>query len=295
MMLAFWCGYASNSIGGTGDTQLDLAWKLPSIIQGIPAAILALGIWWLPFSPRWLVKRGRDEDALKTLSYLRILPTDHPLVQVEYKEIRAECLFEERAFARDFPDLASREKQSVLVRELAQYWNILRTWDNFKRVATAWLVMFFQQWSGIDAIIYYASKVFESLGMTSSTTAMLSTGVMGCIFFVCTLPAMAVIDKVGRKPMLLLGSAVMFISMVIAGVIVAKFSYDWAAHAVAGWVAVVFIWIYVGAFGATWGPASWTLVSEIFPLAIRAKGASFGASSNWVIAPHFNLLALLPS
>ncbi|OJJ94985.1 hypothetical protein ASPACDRAFT_1892153 [Aspergillus aculeatus ATCC 16872] len=282
IMLSFWCGYGSNNIGGTGEHQSDLAWRLPSIIQGIPAACLALGIWWLPFSPRWLVKQGRDEEARRTLSYLRKLPADHPAVEHEYKEIKAECLFEQRAFARTFPHLAEREKQSVLAREFAQYYNIVRTWDNFKRVAMAWLVMFFQQWSGIDAIIYYASNVFQSLGLTSGTSALLATGVTGVVFFVCTIPAMLVIDRVGRKPMLLLGSTVMFIAMIIAGVIVAKFRHDWPGHPAAGWTAVAFIWVYVGAFGATWGPASWTLVSEIFPLSIRAKGASFGASSNWL-------------
>ena len=287
-MLSFWTGYGSNHIGGTGDTQSNLAWQLPSIIQGIPAACLALGIWWLPFSPRWLIKKGRDEKALKTLSYIRKLPVEHELIQVEYKEIKAECLFEERAFEKAFPTLAAKEKQNIWVREFAQYYNILRTWDNFKRVSTAWLVMFFQQWSGIDAIIYYASNVFESLGLTGGTQALLATGVTGCVFFVSTLPAMAVIDKVGRKPMLLVGSVVMFISMVLAGIIVAKFRHDWAHHADAGWTAVAFIWIYVGAFGATWGPASWTLVSEIFPLSIRSKGASIGASSNWVSFPLGN-------
>ncbi|KAK4506166.1 hypothetical protein PRZ48_004131 [Zasmidium cellare] len=93
---------------------------------------------------------------------------------------------------------------------------------------------------------------------------------------------MAVIDKVGRKPMLLVGSVVMFVSMVLTGIIVAKFRHNWPSHRAAGWTAVSFIWVYIGAFGATWGPASWTLVAEIFPLSIRAKGASIGASSNWV-------------
>ncbi len=144
IMLSFWFGYASNNIGGTGDTQSNLAWQLPSIIQGIPAVLLALGIWWLPFSPRWLIKQDRDEEALKTLSYLRKLPVEHELVQVEYLEIKAECLFEQRAFAKVFPQLAAKEKGSVWVREAAQYYNIVRTWDNFKRVSTAWLVMFFQ-------------------------------------------------------------------------------------------------------------------------------------------------------
>ncbi|KAK9321372.1 quinate permease [Lipomyces orientalis] len=282
IMLSFWVGYGSNYIGGTGEGQSDLAWRLPSIIQGIPAICLAVGIWWLPFSPRWLVKQGRDQQAIQTLSWLRKLPVDDELIQLEYKEIKAECIFERRAFTRSFPKLGDKEKTSVLVREIAQYYNILRTWDNFKRVATAWLVMFFQQWSGIDAIIYYASNVFQSLGLTGGTTALLATGVTGVVFFVSTLPTMLIIDKVGRKPLLYAGSVIMFISMVVAGVIVAKFRHDWAAHSAAGWSAVALIWIYVGGFGATWGPVSWTLVSEIFPLSIRAKGASIGASSNWV-------------
>ncbi|KAL3481356.1 general substrate transporter [Aspergillus californicus] len=282
IMLSFWIGYGSNNIGGTGDTQSNLAWQLPSIIQGIPAAILLVGIWWLPFSPRWLVKKGRDEEALSTLAYLRKLPIDHPLVDIEYKEIKAESLFEQRAFAKAFPRLAESENQSVLMREFAQYYNIIRKWDAFKRVATAWLVMFFQQWSGIDAIIYYASNVFEDLGLTGGTTALLATGVTGVIFFVSTIPAMFLIDKVGRKPMLIVGSIAMWIFMVIPAIIVAKFRHDWPSHTVGGWTAVVSIWLYTGAFGATWGPVSWTLVSEIFPLSIRSKGAAFGASSNWL-------------
>lgn len=196
---------------------------------------------------------------------MRKLPVEHELIRVELKEIKAECLFEKHAFEKRASSLL-REKQNVWMREIAQYFNIVRTKNNFKRVATAWLVMFFQQWSGIDAIIYYTSNVFISLGLTGGTTALLVTGVTGVVFFVCTLPAMAIIDKVGRKPMLIVGSVVMLISMVLAGVIVAKFRHDWTEHVAAGWVAVAFIWVYVGAFGATWGPVSWTLVSEIFPL-----------------------------
>ncbi|KZM18452.1 uncharacterized protein EKO05_0001336 [Ascochyta rabiei] len=282
IMLSFWIGYGSNYIGGIGEGQSNMAWMLPSIIQGIPAAILAVGIWWLPFSPRWLIKKGRDEEGLKTLAYLRKLPQDHELIQVEFLEIKAEALFERRSFQKNFPNLAAKEQGSVWVREFAQYYQIFRTWDNFKRVSTAWLVMFFQQWSGIDAIIYYASNVFESVGLTGGTQALLATGVTGVVFFVSTLPAMVIIDKVGRKPMLQVGSAVMLVSMVLAGILVAKFQHDWVTHSGVGWTVVAFIWVYIGAFGATWGPVSWTLVSEIFPLSIRSKGASIGASSNWL-------------
>ncbi|KAK4626224.1 MFS glucose transporter mfs1 [Fulvia fulva] len=282
IMLSFWVGYGSNYIGGIGDGQSDLAWRLPSIIQGIPAVCLALGIWWMPFSPRWLVKKDRDDEAIKTLSWLRKLPKEDPLIQVEYLEIKSEAIFEQRAFDRDFPHLSEPQKRSVLRREAAQYVAIVRSWDNFKRVSTAWLVMFFQQWSGIDAIIYYASSVFQSFGLTGGTQALLATGVTGVVFFVSTIPAMLVIDKVGRKSMLLAGSVVMLIAMVITGIIVAKLQHDWPSHRAGGWTAVSFIWVYIGAFGATWGPASWTLVSEIFPLSIRSKGASIGASSNWL-------------
>ncbi|KAL2068373.1 hypothetical protein VTL71DRAFT_16471 [Oculimacula yallundae] len=282
IMLSFWIGYGSNYIGGTGEHQSNLAWRLPSIIQGIPAIALACGIWFMPFSPRWLVKMGRDEEAKRTLAWLRKMPIEHDSVQIEYLEIKAESVFEERAFAKAFPIMAGKEDRGVFMTQVAQYANCFRTKDNFRRVCTAFLIMFFQQWSGIDAIIYYASNVFISLGLTGGTIALLATGVTGVVFMASTIPAMLIIDRVGRKPMLIWGSVVMFVSMVIVGIIVAKFRHDWPNHVVAGWVAVSLIWVYIAGFGATWGPVSWTLVSEIFPLSIRAKGASIGAFSNWL-------------
>lgn len=151
IMSSFWVGYGCNYIGGTGDGQSDLAWRLPSIIQGIPAVFLACGIWFMPFSPRWLVKVGRLEEARKTLAWLRKLPENDDLVAAEFLEIQAEAEFERRAFAKSFPTLAAKQKKNIWMHELAQYANCFRTWDNFKRVSTAWLIMFFQQWSGIDA------------------------------------------------------------------------------------------------------------------------------------------------
>lgn len=148
IMGAYWIGYGTNYIGGTGDSQLELAWRLPLIIQTIPAVILAFGVWFLPFSPRLLVNHDRDEEALQTLSRLRRMPPDDPLIRIEYLEIKAESEFERRVFEKRFPQLAAKARGNRLLRELAQYSNIFRNKDSFKRVAIGGTVMFFQQWSG---------------------------------------------------------------------------------------------------------------------------------------------------
>jgi hypothetical protein len=140
-------------MGGTGAGQSEWAWRLPLIIQGVPAVVLAVGVWFMPYSPRLLMKKGRENEALATLSNLRGLPEDHILVQVEYLEIKSEVEFERRAFAKRFPEMAAK-KPSIWRREIAEYATIFRNKDSFKRVALGSLVMFFQQWSGIDSSTY---------------------------------------------------------------------------------------------------------------------------------------------
>lgn len=89
-----------------------------------------------------------------------------------------------------------------------------------------------------DLITYYAPNIFQSLSLTSSTTSLLATGVIGVIDFLTTIPAIAVIDKVGRKPLMVTGSVGMAIRHPIIGIIVATCRNGWSAHIVAGWVAV---------------------------------------------------------
>jgi sugar porter (SP) family MFS transporter len=277
-----------------------MAWRLPMIIQGIPAVIFCIGLFFMPFTPRLLVNKGKDSEALKTLAYLRNLPEDHYLVQVEFLEIKADREFEKAIFERRFPELASAVGDSVWRRELAQYSNVFRSKDSFKRVAIASMVMFFQQWNGIDSIIYYASIIFQSLGLTGSTISLLASGVIGIINVATTIPAIYLIDKIGRRPLLMTGAAGMCVCEIIIGVIVATCGHDWKAHSVAGWTAVgklhqgnpytrmrthiliVFVWIYIVNFAYSWGPGSWTLTAEIFPISIRAKGASIGVSASWM-------------
>lgn len=120
------------------------------------------------------------------------------------------------------------------------------------------------------------------MGLTSATTSLLATGITGVINVAVTVPAIMLLDKVGRKPLALASNAGMFICQLVVGVIVATCSHDWEKHAVAGWVAVVFVWLYIANFAYGIGPVSWTLIAEIFPLSIRSKGTSISASANWM-------------
>jgi MFS family permease len=159
IMIAYWISYGSNNIGGTGVGQSDWAWRTPMLFQGIPAVVLAVGVWFLPYSPRWLVKQGRDEEAIAALSKLRGRSPDDRLVQIEYLEIKAEDEFEKKAFAKRFPNLSEKARKNQWTREIMSYIHVFRTKDSFKRVATASCIMFFQQWSGIDASKYRQPRV----------------------------------------------------------------------------------------------------------------------------------------
>lgn len=293
IMLAYWIAYGTNFIGGTGEGQSDMAWRLPLIFQGIPAVVLAGGLWMLPYSPRWLVKVDRHEEALSALVQLRGLPSEHRLIQIEYLDIVAENEFENRLFVTRFPHLSESSRGNPWVREFYQYGHIFKSRDAFKRVSLASLVMFFQQFSGIDSIIYYAPIIFRSLGLTDATTGLLATGITGVLNVATTIPAVALLDKIGRKPLLFAGSFGMFSTMLIIGCVASQFQDDWAAHAAGGWASVVMIWLYTISFAFSWGPCSWTLIAEVFPLSVRAKGTSIAASANWMC--NFVIALVTPS
>ena len=111
------------------------------------------------------MNKGKEGESLKTLAYLRNLPEDHYLVQVEFLEIKADAEFEKAIFEKRFPQLSSAAGDSVWRREFAQYSNVFRTKDAFKRVAIASLVMFFQQWTGIDSSKALTTKIGNALSL----------------------------------------------------------------------------------------------------------------------------------
>ncbi|PYH98789.1 MFS sugar transporter [Aspergillus ellipticus CBS 707.79] len=304
ILVSYWLDYGTNYIGGTrcapnipysGGTassptfdpypdvpsggctgQSEASWRLPLAIQIIPAIILGLGILFFPDSPRWLLMRERDDDALRALSKLRRQDAQAPTLINEYLEIKASIMLE-NSFARDrFPGL------SGLRLHIAQYISLVTTWTRFKRLAIGCCIMFFQQFMGCNALIYYAPTVFEQLGLDGNTISLLATGVYGIVNCLSTVPALFLIDRVGRRPLLMSGAVGTCISLAIVGGIIGAYGSDLIHHQSAGWAGIAFIYIYDINFSYSFAPIGWVLPSEIFNLSIRSKAISITTSATWM-------------
>jgi sugar porter (SP) family MFS transporter len=282
IMVSFWIDFGTNYIGGTGAHQKQAAWRIPLALQLVSAVTLGVGILFMPFSPRWLVNQGRDDEALQVLSRARHLPPDSELVQIEFLEIRAQYIFEKETSAIKFPMYQDNTWASNFKLGFYDYLSLFTDRSLLYRVAVGSLTMFFQQWSGINAVLYYAPSIFTSLGLTGNATSLLATGVVGIAMFLATFPALIWIDKIGRKPILVSGAFVMGAAHIIIAILTARFGGSWSEHKAAGWAACAMVWVYAVGFGYSWGPGAWILVSEIWPLSARGKGMSIAISSNWM-------------
>ncbi|TKY87543.1 hypothetical protein EX895_003557 [Sporisorium graminicola] len=282
VMISYWFTYGTNYIGGTGAGQSRAAWLIPITVQILPAVILGIGIFWLPESPRWLINEGREQESLAVIAGLRRLPESDLLVQLEFLEVKAQKLFEDRISAHDYPNYQDNSRSSKFRLGLAQYKSLVTNPSNLRRTLVAVLIMMFQQWTGINFILYYAPFIFKKIGLEGNTISLLASGVVGIVLFLATIPAVLFIDTWGRKPTLIAGAAIMGTCHLVVAIIIARCGGDWPAHRAAGWIACAFVWIFAAGFGFSWGPCGWIVVAEVFPLGLRAKGVSIGAASNWL-------------
>ncbi|KAI0787717.1 general substrate transporter [Fomes fomentarius] len=282
IMVSFWIDYGTNYIGGVSEGQSEASWRVALALQLVPAAILGVGILFMPFSPRWLVNNGRDDEALQVLSRARRLPPDSDLVQIEFLEIKAQYIFEKETSELKYPDLQDGSWKSNFKLGVLDYLSLLRTKSLFYRVAVGSLTMFFQQWTGVNAILYYAPFIFKDLGLTGNSISLLATGVVGIAMFLATIPAVIWVDQAGRKPILVSGAFLMAACHIIVAILTGLFHDSWETHRAAGWAACALVWLFAIGFGYSWGPCSWILVAEIWPLSVRGKGVSIAASSNWM-------------
>ncbi|KAK9332288.1 general substrate transporter [Lipomyces starkeyi] len=299
ILIAFWIDYFSNYIGGTrcspeipyengvsfspytdvgpeGCRQSSASWRLPLGVQLIPAAILGVGMIFMPYSPRWLLMRGREDDALFSLSRIRQKPIDHPDIKSEYINIKSEVVFEQLQHAEKFGTAKGWKL------ELLQYEDILSSKSSLKRVFIGSAVMFLGQFMGCNALIYYAPTIFGQLGLDGNTTSLLATGVYGIINCLSTFIALFLIDKVGRRVLLMWGAIGTCLSLLFVAAIIGINKDDLSQNFAAAWMGIAFIYIYDLNFAYSWAAVCWVLPSEIFPLAIRSKGISITTSSTWM-------------
>ncbi|PPR04388.1 hypothetical protein CVT24_013217 [Panaeolus cyanescens] len=144
-------------------------------------------------------------------------------------------------------------------------------------------IMFFQQWSGINALLYYAPTLLTSLGFSSTSSTLLIAGGIGITQLLAVFPAILVIDdeRIGRRGLLRFGSIITFSAMLTLGFIVWLFDGLWDTVRSAGWVGVAAIYVFTFAYGMSFGPIGWVLPSEVFPLSMRSRGVALSTASNW--------------
>lgn len=266
---------------GTQYIPSEWSWRLPFLIQILPGLVLGVGIVFLPFSPRWLASKGRDQEALESLAKLRQLPKSDTRVLQEWYDIRTEVAFQKEVAQERHPKLFGSRKAADRIRLELTSWADCFKKGCWRRTHVGMGIMFFQQFVGINALIYYAPTLFETMGQDYSMQLVLA-GVLNVAQLVGVASSIWTMDRFGRRPLLLWGAAIMGIAHIIIAVLVGKFDDNWPAHKTQGWTSVAFLFVYMLAFGASWGPVPWAVPSEVFPSSLRAKGVALSTCSNWL-------------
>ncbi|KAK1467991.1 sugar transporter [Colletotrichum cuscutae] len=253
IMIAFWPDYGTQHIGGTGDGQSPAAWRLPLALQ------------------------YREEDALATLVRIwRVPPTDARL-KLELTEIKVAARFDIETTAKLFPGVTSRLKLT-----LERYKSLFVVRHLNRRLVIACLLQLIQQFTGINAIIYYSPTIFRNIGLSDNSVDLLATGVVGVINFFSTIPAIMFMDRWGRKKVLLIGGVGMGVSQLIVGTLYAVYQDSWGSNKSAGWAAAFFIWAYIANFAFSIGCVNWIVPSEIFPPGVRSQAVGLAIGTNWL-------------
>ena len=225
------------------------AWRGMFAMAAIPAAAFGIGLSFIPDSPRWLAGRGHLDQARAVLK--RIRPVGK--VDAEIKEIQ-QSVAQQKG---NWSELLSPLLRSAMIVGIG--------------LAVA------QQITGINTVIYYAPTIFKFAGFSSSSVAILASVGVGIVNVVLTVVAMQLLDRVGRRPLLLVSLAGMALSLIVLGL---AFSLPQLSGS-RGWIAVASLMAYVGSFAVGLGPVFWLILSEIYPLRIRGRAMSVGTAANW--------------
>lgn len=242
IVLGIVCAYCSNlAINGI---ENDWRWMLG--VEGIPALLFALLLFTVPESPRWLMGQGREEDARKVMSSVN---AEH--VDAEIQEIRNSLIS------------ADGNNHEALFQH--RYW---------KPILIAFLMSTFNQLAGINAILYYAPRIFEMSGLFRESSLIQSV-IIGLTNLTFTMIGMVLIDKVGRKTLLYTGALGMTTAL-------GAVSYGFAHELTSGYYMLVCLMGFIAFFAVSLGACIWVVIAEVFPNSVRNKGQVFGSMVHWV-------------
>jgi SP family galactose:H+ symporter-like MFS transporter len=250
--IGIFCAYLVDQLLSSGGE-----WRLMLGVSAVPALILLPVAFAAPESPRWLVKKGRRDDALKVLTRL------HPAA-----ENRATMTAIEQSLCAD--------------GEAASWAEVFdRKWRRPLVIALGLAI--FQQITGINAIIYYANPIFAAAGFaTPAAQTMATTWAIGGVNVIATFIAIAYIDKIGRRPLLLIGLVGMGISLVVVGFAIwLRDSTLFSGWLSAGVVTLIALVVFITSFAFSLGPVVWTVINEIFPGHIRGRAVAVATAVNW--------------
>ena len=244
ILVAFFSNYLWNGIGAD-------AWRWMLGTEALPAAIYLLMVFRVPESPRWLVLHNHDEARAKVV--LASVGEENPEQTV--REIRSSA-----------PESGS---EPLFSRAFSL------------PILLAFLLAFFNQMSGINFIIYFAPRVFSLAGLDSSSS-LLSTAGVGVVNLIFTMLGLYLIDKAGRKSLMLVGSI---------GYIASLAAVAWAFNSGAGGMMVVFfVFMFIASHAIGQGAVIWVFIAEIFPNSVRTRGQALGCGTHWVLAALITLV-----
>lgn len=257
MLVVYFVNYLiRNNLADTPEgiqaAMVEIGWRRMFLSEAFPAGLFFLLVFLVPETPRYLVMKGKADKALGILT------------RINGAEEGARVLAEIKSNIVE-------KKEKLLSYGIGV-------------IIIGVMLSFFQQAIGINVVLYYAPRIFESLG-ASGDASMMQTIVMGIVNIIFTLVAIFTVDKFGRKPLLIIGSTGMMIGMIALAV----FSFT----DMIGIGALIFIIIYTASFMMSWGPICWVLISEIFPNTIRSQAVAIAVAMQWVA--NFLVSSTFPS
>ncbi|KAJ7859131.1 general substrate transporter [Mycena olivaceomarginata] len=270
IMLSYWVNYsASLNIPGTTDRQ----WRMPFAVQVVPGVLFCLLVPFQPESPRFLVEHGQYERAARSLAFVARTSPEDKAVLATIEEIKA--------------DFAGRSNLSVLQQ-------IVHMFDSRAialRCFIPSLVMFFQQWTGTNAINYFSPQIFASLGISGTTSGLLATGVYGVVKVISVALVLAfAVEGIGRKKCLIIGGLGQGAMMLWLGGFTKL--HPSSGIVPASYVSIVAVYLYAVFYCVGWGPLPWVVAGEVAPNHLRTGAMSVAIGVNWLFS--FTISKLTP-